>query len=245
MQLPTGAEQRESSAAVLRRAVELGVPLIDTAYLYGGGANEELVAAALHPYGETLVTTKVGVSGSGQLSDWRLDGRPESLRRQVDGCLRRLRVERIALLQLHRIDPEVPLADQVGTLAELVTEGKAERLGLSEVSVDELAAARSITGIASVQNRYNLIDRTHEPVLRACEEAGILFMPWRPLAHDGGAVAEVAAEVGATPAQVALAWLLARSPVVLPIPGTASLAHLAENVAAESVRLSPEQVARL
>ncbi|MBB4690275.1 aldo/keto reductase [Paractinoplanes abujensis] len=245
MQLPTGVERRESSVAVLRRAVELGVPLVDTAYLYGGGANEELVAAALHPYGETVVTTKVGVSGSGPLSEWRLDGRPESLRRQVDGCLRRLRVERIALLQLHRIDPDVPADDQVGTLAELRDGGKAERLGLSEVTVAELAAARAITEIASVQNRYNLVDRTHEPVLRECERAGIMFLPWRPLAHDGGAVSEVAAQSGASPAQVALAWLLARSPVMLPIPGTASLTHLAENVAAESLRLSPEQSARL
>ncbi|MBM2621407.1 aldo/keto reductase [Actinoplanes sp. LDG1-06] len=273
MQLPTTPESWESSIAVLRRAVELGVPLIDTAYLYGGGANEELVAGALHPYGESLVvTTKVGVSGSGPLSGWRLDGRPESLRRQVDGCLRRLRVDRITLLQLHRIDPEVPLADQVGTLREVVAAGKAELVGLSEVTVCELASARAVTEIASVQNRYNLVDRTHEPVLQACTESGIAFLPWRPLAytseahttptesahssatavgtpatgeHAGSVVEAIAAELGATAQQVALAWLLGRSPVMLPIPGTASLDHLEQNVAAEALRLSAMQRARL
>ncbi len=246
MQLPTSPDERASSVAVLRRAVELGVPLIDTAYLYGGGANEELIAAALHPYPEeVVVTTKVGVSGSGALSDWRLDGRPDSLRRQVDGCLTRLRVERISLLQLHRVDPDVPLADQVGALAELAAEGKVERIGLSEVTVDQLDEARTIVDIATVQNRYNLLDRTHEPVLRACTRLGIAFLPWRPLAHDGGEVDAVAAELGATPAQVVLAWLLTRSPVMLPIPGTASLAHLEDNVAAGTVRLTAEQQSRL
>ncbi|MCO8271206.1 aldo/keto reductase [Actinoplanes sp. TRM 88003] len=244
MQLDTSPGQRDSSVAVLRRAVELGVPLIDTAYLYGGGGNEELIAEALHPYpDDVLVTTKVGVSGKGD--DWRLDGRPDSLRRQVDGCLRRLRVERIELLQLHRVDPDVPLADQVGTLVELAAEGKAAELGLSEVTVDELAEARAITAITSVQNRYNLADRTHEPVLHACERLGILFLPWRPLAHDGGAVETIAAELGATPAQVALAWLLAHSPVMLPIPGTSKLAHLEQNHAAATVSLTSDQLARL
>ncbi len=246
MQLPTSAGERAASVAVLRRAVELGVPLIDTAYLYGGGANEELIAEALHPYPSTVtITTKVGVTGSGDLSDWRLDGRPDSLRRQVDGCLSRLRVEQIALLQLHRIDPDVPLADQVGTLGELVAEGKAARIGLSEVSVAQLDEARAITDVATVQNRYNIADRTHEPVLRACTRLGIVFLPWRPLAHAGGEVETVAAELGATPAQVALAWLLARSPVMLPIPGTAQLAHLEQNQAAERLSLTAGQKSRI
>jgi aryl-alcohol dehydrogenase-like predicted oxidoreductase len=246
MQLPTSPEGRESSVLLLRRAVELGVPLIDTAYLYGGGANEELIAEALHPYpADVLITTKVGVSGSGPLSDWRLDGRPDSLRRQVDGCLQRLRLERIELLQLHRVDPSVPLADQVGTLAELAAEGKAARIGLSEVSVDELEQARTITGIATVQNRYNIVDRTHEPVLRACTRLGITFLPWRPLAHEGGEVAAVAAELSATAAQVVLAWLLTRSPVMLPIPGTSSVPHLEENLAAGRLHLTADHLSRL
>ncbi|MGK5681951.1 aldo/keto reductase [Actinoplanes sp. URMC 104] len=247
MQLPTAPpEARTSSIAVLRRAVELGVPLIDTAYLYGGGANEELVAEALHPYARNLiVTTKVGVSGSGPLSAWRLDGRPASLRRQVDGCLLRLRVDRLDLLQLHRVDPAVPLADQVGTLRELAAEGKAARIGLSEVTVPQLEEARTITDVASVQNRYNVLDRGSEPVLRACAQAGIVFLPWRPLAHDGGVIDAVAAETGAKPTQVALAWLLSRSPVMLPIPGTSSIAHLEQNVAAERLQLSADQLSRL
>ncbi|WP_308121270.1 aldo/keto reductase [Paractinoplanes bogorensis] len=246
MQLATAGRDRETSVAVLRRAVELGVPLVDTAFLYGGGANEELVAEALYPYGEdVVVTTKVGVTGSGPLSNWRLDGRPESLRRQVDGSLRRLRVERIALLQLHRVDPEVPLADQVGALSELVGAGKAARIGLSEVSVGELAEARAIAGIASVQNRYNLDDRVHEPVLRVCEAEGIDFLPWRPLGEPNGEAIAIAAEVGATPAQVALAWLLDRSAAMLPIPGTSRVSHLEENVAAEQIELTSEQRRRL
>ena len=247
MQLPTSpAADRASSITVLRRAAELGVPLIDTAYLYGGGANEELLAEALHPYPENLVvTTKVGVAGSGPPGDWRLDGRPASLRTQVEGCLRRLRVDRIELLQLHRVDPEVPLADQVGTLRDLLAAGAIGAIGLSEVTVDQLAEARAIVGIASVQNRYNLLDRGHEPVLRACERAGVAFLPWRPIATGAPEAAAVAAETGATPTQVALAWLLARSPVMLPIPGTSSVAHLEENVAAGQIALTGAQRARL
>ncbi|MFD5318093.1 aldo/keto reductase [Streptomyces sp. NPDC127098] len=241
---------RENSVAVARRAVELGVTLIDTAYLYGGGANEELLAEALYPYpDELLITTKVGVARTGPGGEWKLDGRPEVLREQVERALGRLRVGRIELLQLHRIDPETPLADQVGTLRELRDEGKIGRIGLSEVSVDELRQAREIVDIVSVQNRYNLLDREHERVLAACEAAGIAFLPWRPVAWgESGARAEiagVAAEVGATPTQVALAWLLGHSPVVLPIPGTARIDHLEENVAAEDVRLTPAQRARL
>ncbi|MGP3975710.1 aldo/keto reductase [Streptomyces sp. 8N114] len=233
---------RENSLAVARRAVELGVTLIDTAYLYGGGANEELLAEALHPYPEgLLVTTKVGVAKSHPSDEWKLDGRPAVLRDQVEQALRRLRVERIELLQLHRIDPETPLADQLGTLRDLQDEGKIGRIGLSEVTVDELAQAREIIDVASVQNRYNLLDREHEPVLAACEAAGIAFLPWRPVAWgESGAraeVAAVAAELGATPTQVALAWLLDRSPVILPIPGTSRIDHLEENLAAEGLHL--------
>ncbi|OJF12625.1 aldo/keto reductase [Couchioplanes caeruleus] len=249
MQLPTEAgAARRTSLTVARRAVELGVTLIDTAYMYGGGANEELLAEALYPYPDGLViTTKVGVARSG--GEWKLDGRPAVLRRQVEQALRRLRVERIELLQLHRIDPETPLADQLGTLRELRAEGKIGRIGLSEVTVAELQQAREIVDVASVQNRYNLLDRVHEPVLVACERAGIAFMPWRPVAAGtSGAKAEIAAvasETGATATQVALAWLLGRSPVMLPIPGTARLDHLEENLIAAELHLAPAQRASL
>ncbi|MEU1278892.1 aldo/keto reductase [Streptomyces sp. NPDC005805] len=268
MRLPTEpGPEREASVAVARRAVELGVTLIDTAHLYGGGANEELLAEALHPYpADLLVTTKVGVARSAETGEWGLDARPAVLRDQVDQALRRLRVERIELLQLHRLDPATPLSDQIGTLRELQLAGKVARIGLSEVTVAELAQARALADIVSVQNRYNLLDREHEPVLEACEAAGIAFLPWRPVAttlpdtsggsgghQEGGAdadaaraeIAAVAAEADATPAQVSLAWLLARSPVVLPIPGTGRTAHLEENVGAAGVRLSAAQRARL
>ncbi|MFH9039920.1 aldo/keto reductase [Streptomyces sp. NPDC017966] len=251
MHLPTEpGPARETSLAVARRAVERGVTLIDTAYLYGGGANEELLAEALHPYPDgLLVTTKVGVARTGPGGEWKLDGRPAVLRDQVEQALRRLRVERIELLQLHRVDPDTPLADQVGTLRDLRTEGKIGRIGLSEVTTAQLDEARRITDIASVQNRYNLLDREHEPVLAACEAAGIAFLPWRTVAWgDSGAspeVTAVAAELDATPTQVALAWLLAHSPVVLPIPGTARIDHLEENLAADRLDLLPEHRERL
>ncbi|MCX5192397.1 aldo/keto reductase [Streptomyces sp. NBC_00249] len=236
---------REASLAVARRAVDLGITLIDTAHLYGWGANEELLAEALHPYPDgLLVTTKVGIARSG-----RPDGRPAFLREQVEQALRRLRVERIELLQLHRLDPETPLADQLGALRDLRTEGKIGRIGLSEVTADELHRARAVVDIASVQNGYNVLDREHEPVLAACEAAGIAFLPWRTVAWGkSGANAEiaaVAAEAGATPTQVALAWLLGRSPVVLPIPGTSRIEHLEENLAAERLHLTDAQRARL
>ncbi|HWO62521.1 MAG TPA: aldo/keto reductase [Umezawaea sp.] len=251
MHLPTEPDDARAAAiAVARRAVELGVTLIDTAHLYGGGANEELLAEALHPYpADLLITTKVGVARTGPGGEWELNGRPEVLRDQVDHALRRLRVERVELLQLHRIDPAVPLADQLGALRELRDAGKVGRIGLSEVTTAELGRAREVVDIAGVQNRYSLVDREHEPVLEACEAAGIAFLPWRPVlgAATGQAagIGAVAAELGATPAQVGLAWLLARSPVVLPIPGTANPVHLAENVAAADLRLSPDQLARL
>ncbi|MEV7289621.1 aldo/keto reductase [Streptomyces sp. NPDC093252] len=249
MHLPTEpAADRANALAVARRAVDLGVTLIDTAYMYGWGANEALLAEALHPYpAGLLVTTKVGVARP--KGDWGLDGRPEALRAQVDAALGRLRTERIGLLQLHRVDPQVPLADQIGALRDLRTEGKIGHIGLSEVSVEELAEARSVTDIASVQNRYNLLDREYEPVLAACEKAGIAFLPWRPVAWGAtGArdeIAAVAAEADATPTQVALAWLLGHSPVICPIPGTASLRHLEENTASTGLRLTPDQRDRL
>ncbi|PRX19256.1 aryl-alcohol dehydrogenase-like predicted oxidoreductase [Actinoplanes italicus] len=245
-----GAMHLTADPAVARRAVELGVNLIDTAFLYGGGANEELLAEALYPYpAGLLLTTKVGVARTGPQGEWKLDGRPSVLREQVDQALRRLRVDRIELLQLHRIDPDTPLADQVGTLRDLRDEGKIARIGLSEVTVAQLAEARAIVDVASVQNRYNLLDREHEPVLEACERAGIAFLPWRPVAAgDSGKRAEistVAAQTGATATQIALAWLLARSPVILPIPGTARIDHLEENLAAERIRLTEAQLALL
>ncbi|GAA3394368.1 aldo/keto reductase [Cryptosporangium minutisporangium] len=247
MRLPTEpAAERSTAIAVARRAVELGVTLIDTAHLYGWGANEELLAEALHPYpDELLITTKVGVVNTPEGGE--LCGRPEVLRHQVDEGLRRLRQDRLELLQLHRVDPEVPLADQVGTLRELQLAGKIGHLGLSEVTVDQLDEARSIAEIASVQNRYNVLDREHDAVLDACTEAGIAFLPWRPVHPllDAPEIVAVAAELDATAAQVSLAWLLHRSPMMLPIPGTASLDHLAENVAAASLSLTEDQRQRL
>ncbi|MEU4611784.1 aldo/keto reductase [Streptomyces umbrinus] len=251
MHLPTEpGDAREAAVAVARRAVELGVTLIDTAYMYGGGANEELLAEALYPYADgLLVTTKIGLERSEASGEWELNGHPEVLRAQVDKALRRLRMERIELLQLHRIDPATPLADQLGVLRDLRDEGKVGRIGLSEVTVDELDQARQIVDIASVQNRYNLLDREHEPVLAACEAAGIAFLPWRTVAWgtsgDRAEIASIAAELDATPTQVALAWLLGHSPVILPIPGTARLSHLEENVAAGGLRLGPGQQGRL
>lgn len=244
----TPAAAREASITLVRRAVELGVNLIDTAHMYGWGANEELLSEALHPYPDGLrIATKVGISLVD--GEWRLDGRPSALRDGVNQALRRLRLDRIELLQLHRIDPEVPLADQLGTLGELRAEGRIGHLGLSEVTAAELEQARSIMEIASVQNRYNLLDREHEPVLQACEAAGIAFLPWRPVAAGGAGsrpeIAAVAAELGATATQVALAWLLARSPVLLPIPSTTSLTHLEENLAAARLELTPDHLDRL
>ncbi|MBB3725732.1 aldo/keto reductase [Nonomuraea dietziae] len=251
MRLPTDpGPDRQAAIAVARRAVELGVTLIDTAHMYGWGANEELLAEALYPYpDDLLVATKVGVAPPDPPHEATLCGRPDFLRDQVEQGLRRLRVDRLELLQLHRIDPAVPLADQLGTLRELQVQGKIGHIGLSEVTVAELEQARQIIDVASVQNRYNLLDREHEAVLDACAAAGIAFLPWRPVhptvTKATAEVAAVAAELGATAAQVSLAWLLDRSPVVLPIPGTASIDHLQENVAAASLRLSVDQWRRL
>lgn len=244
------AADRSGTIAVARRAVELGVDLIDTADSYALGANEELLAEALHPYRNGLViATKAGRTRASE-REWTPLGRPEYLRQQAELSLRRLRLERIELFQLHRVDPRVPFADQVGALARLRRDGVIHHIGLSEVSLDQLRAAREVVEIASVQNIYNLTDRRHEDVLDYCTANHIAFIPWLPLADGahagrGGALADVAREVGATPVQVALAWLLRRSPVMLPIPGTSSLSHLEENVAAADVILTDEQFDRL
>jgi len=225
-------EDRENAIAVLRTAVELGVTYIDTADSYGLGANEELIAEALYRYPQNLVIgTKTGRTRPSR-SQWGVLGRPDYIKQQAELARRRLRVDRIDLFQLHRIDPTVPFEDQIGALRELRDEGVIRHIGLSEVGVGELERARAIVEIASVQNRYNYTDRTHEDVVDYCTANGVAFLPWRPLddsIHDP-AITKVAAELGATPAQVALGWLLRRSPVMIPIPGTSSLAHLKENL---------------
>lgn len=235
---------------VLARAVELGVTLIDTADAYGPGVNERLIADALHPYPEGLVIATKGGLTRPRREAWTANGRPEHLRAACDASLRRLRLERIDLYQLHAPDPHVPFAESVGALADLRAAGKIRHVGLSNVGVEQLRRARRIVPIVSVQNRYNLSDRSSEDVLAECEKDGIAFLPWYPLAagghaRDGRALAEVARRHGATTAQVAIAWLLARSPVMAPIPGTASLAHLEENVAAARLTLSAEDLGAL
>jgi pyridoxine 4-dehydrogenase len=246
---------RDEAVRVLRRAVELGVDLIDTADSYGPFVSEDLIREALHtgrgddPYDGVVVATKAGLVRTGP-GDWHALGRPEYLRFACEMSLRRLAVERLDLYQLHRIDPQVPAEEQFGVLADLQREGKIRHLGLSEVSVDELELAQQHLEIATVQNRYNLLDRDSEEVLRRCEAQGIGFLPWFPiatgdLARPGGPLDDLATETGATPAQLALAWLLASSPVQLPIPGTSSVAHLEENVGAASLELSDDQLERL
>jgi aryl-alcohol dehydrogenase-like predicted oxidoreductase len=241
---------RAECVAVLRRAVELGVDFIDTADSYGPGISEEIIAEALHPYADNvLIATKAGLTRTGP-DRWSPVGRPAYLRQQAELSLRRLKLERIELFQLHRIDPEVPLADQVGELKALQDEGKVGAIGLSEVSVAELEQAREVADIATVQNLYNLTERQSEDVLGYCESAGIGFIPWFPiaagdLAKPGGAVDHVVQATGATPSQVALAWLLAKSPVMLPIPGTSKVSHLEENIGGAGLRLTDAQVAEL
>ncbi|MBW4702274.1 MULTISPECIES: aldo/keto reductase [unclassified Micromonospora] len=231
---------------VLRRAYELGVTFIDTADSYGPFVSELLIREALHPYADDLViATKAGLTRSGP-GDWRPVGRPEYLRQQCELSLRHLGVESIGLYQLHRIDAKVPLADQLGELALLQQEGKIQHIGLSEVTVEQIEAAQQITPIVSVQNLYNLADRSAEDVLEHCERNDLAFIPWFPiatgnLAKPGGPLDAIATGHEATPAQLALAWLLRRSPVMLPIPGTSSVGHLEENVAAAQVQLTDEE----
>ena len=231
------------AVAVLRRAVELGVNLIDTADSYGPEVSERLIAAALYPYPQGLViATKAGFERPGP-DQWKVNGRPERLRAACEGSLRRLKLERLDLYQLHRIDPRVPFEDQLGTLKRLQEEGKIRHIGLSEVSVVDIERARKIVPIVSVQNRYSPTDRQHESVLDHCERERVGFLPWYPLGagaalRPGSPLDRVAARLHATPAQVAIAWLLRRSPVMLPIPGTSRVQHLEENVAAALLELS-------
>jgi pyridoxine 4-dehydrogenase len=231
---------------VLQRAVAQGVNLIDTADSYGPGTSEELICEALHPYPDDLViATKAGLARPGP-GDWQPIGRPEYLRQQCELSLRRLGVERIDLFQLHRIDPAVPVAESLGALTDLQDAGKIRHIGLSEVSVEELQEAQKTARIVSVQNLYNLSDQSAEKLLDHCEAEGIGFIPWFPLAtgklaRDGGPLDEIANEVGAKPSQLALAWLLRRSPVMLPIPGTSSVEHLEDNLAAAKIELTDEQ----
>lgn len=236
----------DEAVRVLRRAVDLGVNFIDTADAYGPFTTDQLIRKALHPYRDDLViATKVGLTRPGP-DDWRPVGRPEYLRQQVELNLRHLGLETISLLQLHRIDPAVPLEDQVGELAELQKEGKIRHIGLSEVTVQELEQTRATAEIVSVQNLYNLADRKYEDVLGYAEKQGLVFIPWFPiamgqLAQSDSPLASVLEGHSATRAQLALAWLLHHSPAMLPIPGTSSLAHLEENVAAASIRLTDEE----
>lgn len=240
----------DEAIRVLRRAVELGVDFIDTADAYGPFVAEDLIRTALHPYGNVAVATKGGFLRPRPGGDWPILGRPDYLRQCVEMSLRRLAVERIDLYQLHRIDPQVPLEEQVGTLKDLQGEGKIAHVGLSEVNVNQLRQAQQVATIASVQNLYNLADRSAEPLLDYAEKNGIAFIPWFPLAtgalaRDRGPLADIASRLAASPSQLALAWLLNRSPVMLPIPGTSSVAHLEDNLKAASLALSEDDIALL
>jgi aryl-alcohol dehydrogenase-like predicted oxidoreductase len=240
----------DEAIAVLRRAVELDVNFIDTAESYGPHVSEELIAEALHRYPRGLViATKGGFDRPGP-GQWKTNGRPERLREELDGSLRRLGLERIDLYQLHRIDPDVPEEDQFGFLHLARQNGKIRHIGLSEVNVEQIERARRFFPVASVQNRYNLVDRMWEPVVDYCDREGIAFIPWYPLQHgtvgeQGGAIAQIAKQHDATPAQIALAWLLRRSAVMLPIPGTSRVRHLEENVRAAGIKLAEEEFRRL
>ncbi|MCY7365577.1 MAG: aldo/keto reductase [Frankiaceae bacterium] len=239
----------EESKRVLRRAVELGVDFIDTADSYGPFVSEDLIREALHPYDGVLIATKGGLTRNGPDS-WEQVARPEYLRQCVEMSLRRLGVEQIGLWQLHRIDKQVPVEESLGAVKELQDAGKIQHIGLSEVSVAEIEQARKVVDVVSVQNLYNLANRQSEEVLTYCEQEGIGFIPWFPvaagdLAKPGGVLDEIASAHQATHAQLALAWLLRRSPVMLPIPGTSSVAHLEENCAAATVELTDEEYDRL
>lgn len=235
-------QDRDEAIRVLRRAIELGINFIDTADSYGPEVSERIIAEALYPYPKDLViATKAGFDRPGP-DQWRENGRPEHLRAACDGSLQRLRLDRIELFQLHRIDPKVPAEDQLGTLKDLQAQGKIRHIGLSEVSVAQIEHARTIVPIVTVQNRYSLADRGSEDVLEYCERENIGFIPWFPLGSGklssaGSVLARTASQLKVTTSQLALAWLLGRSPVILPIPGTSKVAHLEENVAAVSLKL--------
>ncbi|HZI08922.1 MAG TPA: aldo/keto reductase [Myxococcus sp.] len=235
---------------VLRRSVELGVNFIDTADSYGPHVSEELIAEALHPYAKgVLIATKGGLVRTGP-SQWHPVARPKYLRQQVEMSLRRLKLERIDLYQLHRIDPSTPVEDSLGELKAMQQEGKIRHIGLSEVSVRDIERARKVVNVVTVQNRYNIADRAHEDVLNHCEKERIGFIPWFPLAtgslaRPGGVLDTMAHKHQATPSQLALAWLLARSPVMLPIPGTSKVKHLEENMAGAELKLSKDELTAL
>jgi aryl-alcohol dehydrogenase-like predicted oxidoreductase len=237
---------RAEAISVLQRSVELGVNFIDTADSYGPHVAEELIAEALHPYpADLVIATKGGFDRPGP-DRWVENGRPEHLMSACDGSLRRLRLDRIELYQLHRIDPKVPAEDQLGTLKNLQAQGKIRHIGLSEVNVDQLKHAQTLVDIVSVQNRYSVTDRGSEDVLNYCEQHDIAFIPWFPLAAGRLAgpdspIGRVAKQLNATPSQVALAWLLKRSPVMLPIPGTSRVQHLEENIAAAGLKVDDSE----
>ena len=242
-------QDRNEAIRVLKRLPELGVNFIDTADSYGPYISEELIAEALHPYGEMFVATKGGLTRTGP-DVWPPVGRPEYLRQCVMMSLRRLKVEQLDLWQLHRIDPKVPQEEQFGAIADFLKDGLIARAGLSQVSVKEIEAARKVFPVATVQNRYNLTDRADEAVLEYCNREGIGFIPWFPLAagdlaKPGGMVDSIAKAHGASAGQIALAWVLKRSPNLLPIPGTSQVSHLEENVAAAQIELSDDDFAQL
>jgi aryl-alcohol dehydrogenase-like predicted oxidoreductase len=243
-------DDRDEAIRVLRRSVELGVDFFDTADSYGPYVAEDLLREALHPYeDQILIATKAGLTRTGP-GEWHSVGRPEYLRQECEMSLRRLGLEQIDLFQLHRIDGKVDRDEQFGLLKDLKDEGKVAAIGLSEVSVEEIQAAREIVEVATVQNLYNLTNRQSQDVLEYCEAEGIGFIPWFPiasgeLARDGGPVDDVVKATGAKPSQVALAWLLARSPVMLPIPGTSSVEHVEDNCAAATLELTEDQVEEL
>ena len=243
-------ENRDEAIRVLRRAVDLGINFIDTADSYGPDVSEQLIAEALHPYpADLVIATKAGYDRPGP-DRWVMNGRPEHLRAACEGSLRRLRIERIDLFQLHRIDPKVPVNDQLGALRDLQSEGKIKHIGLSEVSVPQIEHARTVIPIVTVQNRYSVVDRAAEDVLEYCEKANIGFIPWFPLAAGkvsaaGSGLAAAATRLKITPSQLAIAWLLWRSPVMLPIPGTSRVQHLQENVAAALLEVDADTLRRL
>jgi aryl-alcohol dehydrogenase-like predicted oxidoreductase len=239
---------REECKRVLRRAVELGINFIDTADSYGPEVSERLIAETLYPYPEELaIATKGGLIRPGP-GRWDPDGRPQHLRAACEGSLKRLRVEQIDVYQFHRPDPKVPFEESVGALVELKKEGKIRHIGLSNVTVEQVERAQKLTPIVSVENRYSVFERTSEPVLEYCSGEDMAFLPWRPVeggALNAGVVAEIARRNNATPSQIALAWLLAHSPAMLPIPGTSRVAHLEENLGAVALELAPAELAEL
>jgi pyridoxine 4-dehydrogenase len=235
---------RDEAKAVVRRAVELGVTFIDTADSYGPHVSEELIAEALHPYPEDLViATKGGLERTGP-GQWPVNGRPEHLIEACEGSLRRLELDQIPLYQFHRPDPAVPLEDSIGALVSLKEQGKIRHIGLSNVTEDQLRSAQRLTPIVSIQNRFNVADRHSESLIDLCEQEQLIFLPWAPIQNldDNAAVRELAQHHDATPHQIVLAWLLSRSPAILPIPGTGTVAHLEDNIAAAAIKLTPAEV---